>query len=561
MNAIKRRLLVLAIVMAAATFPTYLVFRFVYQPQLALRRELEREQPAPDQLAALIRQARRDRFDLTDTLALINLLEREAMRAEALDMFRLLKDRFPSDPSVRLWYADRLHRYREWLEAERQYLAVIELLDRFEQEWRRRSPQGLRASERELYVARQVGELPGGVLESGADEVYRRLAENALQAGLAAEEPARALWLEKSGGFFEECLRRNPLHHEARGVYASLLLEVGRPAEGLAQYRLLLETEPDNLGWLTSAALAAAADRRFAVAERFLRDALRVEPSPALRLELARVMSWGGKHESALTEIGALVEDYPAEESYRLERSQFLLNAGRHREYLDETARLAAANPLRLDLRLNRIRAMTGLGLYKEAVQEAAAVLALDPAQREAAILKAEALLWQGDYRAAQVDLALLDQQYPDDERIRLRRAQSHLWDRQFEPAVVILRPLNPEALADLELSQAYAEAVAGLTPPDPRDVVNIRMMHQAVAQRTETSWPTPFLAAMGRALRAVAEPEAATDLLNMALARAQNNLALRLELADLLQDIGRHNEADEQYRMIAQPVLERQTP
>ncbi len=383
------------------------------------------------------------------------------------------------------------------------------------------------------------------------DELFRKLAENAMSAGRATTGAHCQVWLEKSQSFFIRSLESNPENQDTRGAYANLLLQLSRPDESLSQYRQLLETDPDNSGWLISASLAAAAGHRFDEAERYIRRALNKENRPAWRLELARIMSWGGKHDAALGEIDALIEESPNSIVYRRERAAFLLNADRRKEYLAETARLAAANPLDFELRVNRASAMLGMESYDAAVNEASAILALDPGNYEAAFLKAQALLWMGDYRAAQEAWQALALREPNNRLVRKRVGQSFLWGKQYTDALIVLRKLNPATMEDAELAQAFAEAVAAQETPPPEDSATIRAMRQEMTRLPERTWPTVLLAAMGRALRAIGEKDKAVEMLRAATLQAETNLKLRLELADLLQDIGLREEADREYRKI----------
>lgn len=548
----------LAAVLAAAL---YVAFRAVYEPQLALRAQQRLPAPGEFELSRLLRLALADRFDLTDTLKLIKMLEDADRVDDAMDVFTRLRARYPNALQICMWHAERLQRYGRWDAAEAQYLKMLGILAERGSTGSRPLNGFWRASHRELAMAQHGADMPSGLMSVSAEDIYRRLAENAMAAGLASDGEERARRLEKSEGFFKSCLAINPGHHATRGDYANLLLQLGRPADSLRQYQLLLETDPRNLGWLVSAAIAAAADRQFAAAESHIRAALRIENRPEWRLEMARFMSWAGKHESAIAEIEALIAEHPETLEYQRNRADFLLNARRHREYLAETALLAARNPLDLDLRLNRLRAMLGLGLYPEAAQEAASLLALYPEHFEAAMLKAEALLWSGDYRSAQADLGILERAAPADDRVLKRLAQAYLWDKLYDKALDYFRRLNPAEMTDSEVAQGFAEAIVGAETPATDDADRIFAMYNAINRSPETPRPLPMLAAVGRALRKTGRVEEAVELLRAAARRAEANLKLRLELADLLQDIGRHEEADRQYRLITSPQLEETMP
>lgn len=551
MKPASRQIFFLACLFTALVVGIFLIFRRVYEPELTLRVQLRRAVPDAVELERLLHLATNDRFDLTDTLRLANIFKRQGRVDDELALYKRLKIRYPTPPAIRLWYADRLHRYGRWAEADAEYTALLDLLQRQVPPDPQAASGFWRARYRDIALARHVDDIADRLAPLSLDDLFRKMGENAMAAGAATTGAHRQVWFEKSQDFFERSLKHNPNNQNTRGAYANLLLQNGRPAESLRQYEKLLETDPDNPGWLVSAALTAGADHQFGLAERHIRRALAIENLPEWRLELARFMSWGGKHEAALDELSMLVEQFPDDLAYRRERATFLQNAQRHREYIDETERLVAAYPLDLDLRVNRIRAMINLKSYSEAIHEASALLAMDPGNREVAILKAQALLWMGDFRAAQAEWKALAIRDPEDRMIRKRLAQSFLWDKRYNEALTIFRTLNPSALDDPEIAQGYVEAVAGHPPPTPEDVALINALCQDITNRPDDPWPVPLLTALGRVLRAMGDKDAAVSLFRAAILRAESNLKLRLELADLLQDIGRREEADREYRHI----------
>ena len=551
MKQTTRQAIILSAMLLGLIVALLVLFFFFYEPELALRAQQNKPEPNPQELDRLVKLAEMDRFDLTDTLRLARLLQQNNRTDDELALFQRLENRYPTMPTIRLWHAERLQQYAKWNEADATYSALLELMKNKKQMQKNVSGRFWRAQDKDIILAKYAGEISDRLAPVTLDELYRKLAENAMAAATAATGTHAEAWMEKSKILFEASLKENPANQGARGAYANLLLQAGKADESLRQYQNLLETNPENTGWLISASLAAAADRNFNQAEIYLRRALAIENKEEWRLELARIMSWGGKHDSALAEIQLLIEQFSNNPEYRLEHATFLLNARRHSEYLAQTARLSAANPMNFELRLNRIRAMISLGAYPEAVNEASALIALDPQHREAATLRAQAMLWHGDYSAAQTAWQELVRQAPDDMVARKRLAQTFLWDKRYDDALAIFRTLNPDAMDDEETSQGYAEAVAAKDTPTATDAAMIRAMHQEMKRKKNTAWPVPLLSAMGRALRSIGDKETAVELFRAATQRAETNLKLRLELADLLQDIGLREEADREYRRI----------
>lgn len=538
-------------VLIALLIPLFFAFRTYYRPELDLRMQATRPALNPAEGDRLLELGLEDRFDLSDTLTLIQLMVQADRPDDALLLFERLHNRFSDVVGIALWYAHDLRENERWAEAERVYLAIANRMDEVERE---SGVDFTRAQDRDLVLAyRRIG-LPEELLTVEPREIQQYLGENALEAGLEASGQSRSLWLSKSREYLEKALSMDPDHAGARGVYANLLLQLDQPLASLQQYQRLLEQEPRNVGWLVAAAVSAAAGDNFELAANYMRDVLRQEDRAAWRLEYARHLSWGGNHETALQEIGLLIAEDPENTDYLREYHQFLLNAGRYPQFLDSTERWAARYPEDFDLRLERMRVMMGLERYADALREGSSILALDPDHTEAALLEGEALLWMGDHASAQQHLSRLVERDPQ-PRIRKRLAQSYLWGGRPQEALPQFRRLDPGRINDVEVAQGYAEALAVAEHLPPDDVTTVRNMKSRVIANRDAEWPTPLLAAMGRVLARAGYPREALTLMQAAGQKDPGNLRMQLELADLLQDLGDHDEADRLYRTILAPL------
>lgn len=548
MNTLRQKFMLIAGVLLVLLLPVAWIFHRVYAPQLALREQQRLATMDPEVAGWLVGLSLENRFDLTDTLEFIRMLMRDGRPDEALRVFQQLHARHQDVPGIAFWYAQSLQDNRRWHEAEQAFLDLASRMEALHRE-----NEGMdfsRARDLDLMMAYRRAGLPVTLMSVDPLQIYRHLGENALDAGVAASGAARTEWFERAEGYFQHALSLEPDAMDVRGAYANVLLQMNRPEAALDEYLWLLEREPDNTGWLESAAVAAAASRNFEAAEQFIRNALRHEARPQWRLELARFLSWGGRHEAALLEINLLIGEYPLNAAYVRERNQFLLNAERHREFLEATERWVALYPDEIPLRLDRMRAMIGLNRYEDAVREGSSVLVLAPDQFEAGLLRGEALLWMGRHGAAQEQFRGLEARNPD-PAVRKRLAQSYLWGERPQSALPWFRMLHPERMNDLEVVQGFAEALSLQERISSDDLNAVLAIHSRIHPRMDEAWPPFMLAALSRVLARAGHPQEAVALLRSAVINRPEDLGLKLELADLLHTLGEFEEADQLYRLI----------
>ncbi len=557
MNTLRKKYLVITAVFLALLVPMAWTFYTLYQPQLELRQQQRLDAMEPEVAERLLTLSLENRFDLTDTLEFIRMLMRDNRSDDALRVFQQLHARHADVPGVAFWYATSLRENRRWDEAEQAYLAVASRMEAMQREY-----EGMdfsRARDLDLVMAYRSTGLPVTLMSVEPQLIYQHLGENALEAGMAATGSRRAEWFGRAEGYFQNALTLDPDAMDVRGAFANLLLQMDRPDASLAEYRWMLEREPDNTGWLESAAVAAAAGRNFEAAERYIRAAYRQEERVQWRLERARYLSWGGRHEAALQEIESLLHEYPQNVAYIRERHQLLLNAGRHREFLEATDSWVARFPEELPLRLERVRVMIGLNRFSEAERECTAILALDPDQFEAALLKGEAFLWMGQHTAAQEQFRALEKRYPR-PHVQKRLAQSYLWGQRPQNALPWFRMLNPAEMNDLEVVQGYAETLSLLERISTDDLNAVLDIYSYLQQASDASWSPLMLAALSRVLTRADHPHEALEMMRFAVVNGPNDLRLKLELADLLHAQGEFEEADRLYRDLLPPTLNERT-
>jgi len=557
MKPLQKKYLTITVILLILLVPMAWIFHRLYEPQLTLREQQRLENMDPEVADQLLALSLENRFDLTDTLDFIRMLIRDNRSEDALMVFKQLNSRYQDVPGIAFWYATSLRENERWAEAEQAYLGVASLMETIQTE-----SEGVdftRARDLDIVMAYRRTGLPVSLMSVESQLIYHHLGLNALEAGLADSGTGRADWFGRSESYFQNALSLDPDAMDVRGAYANLLLQMDRPEDSLAEYQWMLEQEPENTGWLESAAVAAAADRKFKAAEDYIRTALRQEERSEWRLDRARYLSWGGQHETALQEIESLISEHPENVDYIRERNQLLLNAGRHRDFLESTESWVARFPDELPLRLERIRVMTGLSRYSEAERECTAVLALAPDHFEAGLLKGEALLWMGQHSEAQEQLRKLEERYPY-PKVRKRLAQSYLWGERPQNALPWFRMLNPARMEDLDVVQGYAEALTHQERISPDDLDAIVAIHSYLHQHADDVWPPSMLVALSRVLTRADLPREALDLLRSAVVNRPDDKNLKLELADLLHSLGEFEEADKLYRDILPPTLTERT-
>jgi tetratricopeptide (TPR) repeat protein len=148
-------------------------------------------------------------------------------------------------------------------------------------------------------------------------------------------------------------------------------------------------------------------------AEAHLAAALRLEPQPAVRRELAEIRAGRGDVPGAIAHYRGVLQSDPGDLRSRVNLGQLLVRARRYPEAraelsdalsrADHGARLPIA--YRRTLHLNLARAQAALGETGAAQQHARAALELDPTGIAPRLLLAELALRAGDRRTAEAQL------------------------------------------------------------------------------------------------------------------------------------------------------------
>ncbi len=299
--------------------------------------------------------------------------------------------------------------------------------------------------------------------------------------------------------------------------------------------------------------------KEFDTAEAHLRQALQLAPTDQTKHKLARVLSWNRKYDASLELYADLLAkppgtlDIPGIDSIALRKEMVdvLFWAGRYADYLKESRELVKTEPRNIALRLPRMQAALATQEFETAITECNEILKVEPEHQEALRTRAQCALWTGRHTQAQQELEVLAKKFPEDTELLKLLGQAYLWDQRYEQALVLLRKLKPEKLADPEVTQGYAEALVGLKVATTDDVKRVKALAAAVEKREEEDLPLPLILATARALVVAGDGDRGVDLLERAVSRAPRDRALRLELANLLRQLGRNKEAERHYQIL----------
>lgn len=286
---------------------------------------------------------------------------------------------------------------------------------------------------------------------------------------------------------------------------ARRLLAEGRPTEAAAIYRELLRVQPRSADLHLNLSVAEYKASRFREAAASASDALKLSPDllPA-RLFLGASYLELGRFEEAGESLGRVVAADPRERNARLMLAEALLGSGRPKaaiEHFRAAAEMLAANP----------RVWYGLAASYQAVGESVAadeawkkLLTLPPSVQSythsAEVLNAE-YRWQeaaGEWNKA-LKLA------PDNTKVRYGLAWSLYRNRDYDSALETLKPLLPNANADVQF--LYGASLLNLQRPSDA----MPYLRSAIDLNPGL---VPARAALGQALLQLGKPEEAIPLL-----------------------------------------------
>lgn len=347
----------------------------------------------------------------------------------------------------------------------------------------------------------------------------------AIQAMVLNQRPDQALTA------LADLVRRHPGNVQYRLLYADWLCAEKRHEEAKTQYLACQERVADTPG--------ARAGREHM----------------ALRLaENAWAAGWTDK---AMARYAALLKDRPDSAKVRAVYAEVLAKSGRPEAAMTQYEMLLQGAPGNVDFRIRLARAAVSAGRLADAIRQCNEVAQLRPGDRDALVLRAECELALGGSVTRRGQLEALAGRRRDDLGVTRILARAYLRDGEFHPAAILFRKLKPETMAEMTVSQGYAEALAGYGRATPTDKSNLASMASMVATWKPAERPAALLAALAKAFVALGEKGRGVWFLEQAVQRSPRDRGLRAELVRLLQELGRHQEATQHYEVLTKPAKE----
>ena len=304
-----------------------------------------------------------------------------------------------------------------------------------------------------------------------------------------------------------------------------------------------------------------------------LAKALQIHPDyHQARLTLGQLQLQAREFGEAVETLGRVPADAPQGRAARFLQGVALLQVGRYRESAGVFAELVASDPTPAALNNHALALMRTTGRSNEVrpSQVLRKALDLEPGSNDLAFNLAWTLLWEDDFAGAEQQLRAVLQQDPLDGHARavlvwtLRKAGREGEAQEEWKAVLALSPsyeslrapdasrrferirVAERALAEDRGSRTGAEVVAGLLGRAER--LSAAGDHAGAARELSRAvYLDPYAprihVLLARAHRAAGDREKALAELRMAL-WPRENAAIRAELAALLQEMGRKDEA-----------------
>jgi tetratricopeptide (TPR) repeat protein/cellulose synthase/poly-beta-1,6-N-acetylglucosamine synthase-like glycosyltransferase len=356
---------------------------------------------------------------------------------------------------------------------------------------------------------------------------------------------------KESLALFDGLLKEKPADEELKLRRAEVTLWSRDYDGALERFQPLLEAkfEQPKL-WPTFVDAAASARTLTAdtapLAERIATRTLAAKSdSVTLHSRLAWVLFRLKQKERAAVLLDRALALKPAKPAERKELAGVLAAVGRRTQALE----------LYRGLDLDPEDRFTIAALYAadkkldDAERELRAALEAKPDDPKVRLMLADVLLWNKKYVEAGKLYKALHEANPDDPALPLRFAQLALWGGQYDDAVVKFAALLAAAPDQPEHWRGFIDAAASATKVavDHKRLV----LHIYEGMRKNPPKEGVLLARLGWVLRRLNEKEKAVEVLKQALALDVNSRSIRAQLADLLYEVGRYDEAEKHFSIL----------
>jgi tetratricopeptide (TPR) repeat protein len=351
-----------------------------------------------------------------------------------------------------------------------------------------------------------------------AEAVYQDVIEKEKleAAGLSARDRLATLYAQRNDiagaeKLVGEVLAKSPRDNDALILRGNIALAKKDPKSAIADLRAVLRDQPNAIPVLRTLARAHMANGEPAIAEETMRHALESTPrDPNLRLDLAQLLAQLGKPDQAKPVLADLVKDQPNNVSA-----------------LDTLFRVSVASKD-----------------FTTAKSAADAIVATQPKS-------ALGFMYQG---------MVAEQQDRNDDALRLYGAAARAQPDQVEPLTSLVHLLVKLKRFDEAIKHIDAVGIRMPNDPIPPNMKGHVLLAQGkfsesqaafkTASSHATKWWEPY---RGIAMSQIAQKnaEGAVATLKSAQAIVTEPLKLGLELAGLLENLGKEDEAISQYESL----------
>jgi tetratricopeptide (TPR) repeat protein len=361
--------------------------------------------------------------DQPQSFSLLTELGETLLRAghqdEAIPVFRQALQIIPNGPAAALGLARALAATGKYEEALRQYNECLQS-----------EPEDYDALQGKAFVlywthqfaearaifqglqARQPGDPQNG-------EALERIAATEEELRWAAQRPPAGSPPADFLRYYQDRLKRQPRHHQARMGLAHTEVELGEYTAAIQTYSEVAADYPDDLD---------------------------------VKMELARLLGWNHQYADAANRYRQVLTAVPQNFEALEGLGRVLVWSGRLRDAVETYEKLIALRPTNAGYVLELARLQSLLGELGRARQTFASVLAMDPANREARLQLARLEIRQGDYAGAFRNFQQMLNQNPRDFDARLGEAQIYYYRDQLGRAFSLASSLRKEQPDNFEV-------------------------------------------------------------------------------------------------------------
>lgn len=354
------------------------------------------------------------------------------------------------------------------------------------------------------------------------EEIYQKAIVNGLEDPNKLQKiqvAMRAIDREGSqADMVKQLLRYDPNNHELRFAQAASKESEGLELEAYDELMVVLKES----------------DQSKDASEEFTQRML---------IQVARNAANRGDTQAAASHFRRLVNDFDAGIDLEREYAGLLIQENQ----LVESRRILEQHKLDIEstLLLSSIDTIGGDFAASEELLDD--LLISYPKDRRVREAMGDVLVWQERYQEG-IDFyrgLLLD--FPEDSQLFVKIARTHVWMRNYPLAMQYFDRIEVAILDDSQLQRDFLFAAAGIDNLAPDQLRLIKTIYSRDSVLNDEAAKQAYYDVFVKHLR----NDKLVPLLEDKLARNPNAVMARRQLADLLQSLGRHAEAEPHYRIL----------